>query len=95
MNNEKDITQMPYARWIENTLRDIMDFNINGIALAAIAETGETYISYYNMNMVDKLTIAGLIQQDSMMDSLKANGFISYEEDEENEDECEGEDVNE
>lgn len=81
--NKNDITKMPYAIWLENAIRDMTDLNVCGITLAAIDENGDTYINYYNISMADKLVISGLIQQDSMMDTLVANGFIISQDNEE------------
>lgn len=81
--NKNDITKMPYAIWLENAIRDMTDLNVCGITLAAIDENGDTYINYYNISMADKLVISGLIQQDSMMDTLVANGFIMSQDNEE------------
>jgi hypothetical protein len=51
--------------------------------MAATTNTGETYLNYYEISMGDKLTLAGLIQQDAMLDALAANGFIDYADEEE------------
>lgn len=37
---------------------------------------GGTATHYYNTNMMDKIAFAGALQQDAMMDMLKANGLI-------------------
>ena len=39
--------------------------------------------------MIDKLTISGIIQQDAMLDSLAANGFIEYKDDDDEEEDGE------
>lgn len=81
-DNIKDIFELPYAKWLENTLREMTTYPIKGICLNAITENGEAYTDYYQISMTDKLIIAGLIQQDAMLDSLAANGVIEYTDEE-------------
>lgn len=81
--NEKstDITQMPYASWLEEALRRISMLPMRTLVILGITESGDTYNDYYNASMGDKLLIAGLVQQDAMFDSLEANGIIKSEDD--------------
>ena len=79
--NTTDITQMPYAKWLEEALRRISMLPMQTIVILGITETGDTHTDYYNASMGDKLLLAGLIQQDAMYDSLEANGFIKNEDD--------------
>lgn len=81
--NPNKITEMPYAKWLEQSLRDMTTLSIRGIALAAITNDDETYTDYYNISMADKLVLSGLISQDATLDMLAANGIISYEDEEE------------
>ena len=93
MADEKtDITKMPYAKWLEQTLHDISSFPVKGIALLVCTDSGDSYTNYYNVSMADKLIMAGLIQQDSTLDMLAANGLIQYEDDEETEESTENDD---
>lgn len=89
MNNTNDIRNMPYAEWLEKALQELIHFPVKGICIAATTDNGEYYVNYHNIPMGDKLTIAGLINQDAMLDTLAANGLISYEEDDETEEEGE------
>ena len=76
-NNLNNILSMPYVQWLEKALQELTTFpNIKGICLNAISDTGEIYTNYYEVSMTDKITIAGLIQQDAMLDTLTANGII-------------------
>lgn len=84
MTNNTNITEMPYATWLEETLRDISTMPIAGIAILGVLEGGETYTAYYNVPMADKLLLSGLINQDATLDMLAAQGVINYaDEDEE------------
>lgn len=87
MSKNTNITEMLYAKWLEQSLRDISVFPIRGIALAATTEDGETYTNYYNISMADKLVLAGLIQQDATLDMMAANGIIEYQDDDSDEEE--------
>lgn len=93
VNNRNNITEMPYAKWLEQTLHDISSLPVKGIALLVSTENGDSYTNYYNVSMADKLIMAGLIQQDSTLDMLASNGIIQYEdeEDDSSEDESNGE----
>ena len=93
VNNRNNITEMPYAKWLEQTLHDISSLPVKGIALLVSTENGDSYTNYYNVSMADKLIMAGLIQQDSTLNMLASNGIIQYEdeEDDSSEDENNGE----
>ena len=93
VSNRNNITEMPYAKWLEQTLHDISSLPVKGIALLVSTENGDSYTNYYNVSMADKLIMAGLIQQDSTLDMLASNGIIQYEdeEDDSSEDESNGE----
>lgn len=83
MTNNTNITQMPYATWLEQTLRDISTLPISGIAFVGVLEGGEMYANYYECSMTDKLLAAGLINQDATLDMLAAQGVIKYVDEEE------------
>ena len=93
MSDEKaNITKMPYAKWLEQTLHDISSLPVKGIALLVCTDSGDSYTNYYNVSMSDKLIMTGLIQQDSTIDMLAVNGFIKYEDDEDETEEEENDD---
>lgn len=81
-----DITKMQYASWLEQALHDIYDQPIQGLVLAGVLEGGDVYTSYYEVPMADKLLIAGIINQDAMLDTLINSGYIEDDEDEDEED---------
>lgn len=87
------MSEKPIVEWLREVLRDISQFDARGIAVASINKDGDSYVSYYKMNMADKVLISGLIQQDAMLDTLAQNGIVSYDEsDEDNDDDEEEED---
>jgi len=83
MANKNNITDMPYASWLEQTLRDISGLSVKSIAIVGVLENEEAYTAYYNTSMADKLLLSGLINQDATLDMLAAQGVIEYEDDEE------------
>lgn len=85
MTNKNNITNMPYAQWLEQTLRDISVLPVKGIVLMGVLDDGESYTAYYNVSMTDKLLLAGLVNQDATLDMLAAQGVIDYSDDEEEE----------
>lgn len=78
---KNNITDMPYAKWLEQTLRDISNIPVRGMVVSCILEDGNTYTNYWKTSMGDKILLSGLIQQDAMFDSLEANGVIQYDND--------------
>ena len=83
--NNKNLNELSYAQWLEKALRELINFPVKGICLVATTENGEVYNNYFQMPMLDKLTVAGVIQQDATLDALAANGVIDYSDDEEEE----------
>lgn len=83
------MAEKPVVEWLREVLRDISQFDARGIAVASINKDGDSYLSYYKMNMADKVLISGLIQQDAMLDTLAQNGIINYDDgpDEDSDDE--------
>ena len=85
MPNNIDITEMPYAQWLEQTLRGISELPVRGIALVGVLDNGDIYTDYYNISMADKLVLSGVINQDATLDMLAAQGIINYESEEDDE----------
>lgn len=86
------MSEKPIVEWLREVLRDISQFDARGIAVASINKDGDSYVSYYKMNMADKVLISGLIQQDAVLDTLAQNGIVSYDESDEDNDDEEEED---
>lgn len=83
----KNFNNIPYAQWLEQTLKDILELPIKGLSLHAVLENGDVYTAYHHVGMNDKLVIAGQVQQDAMTDFLKINNFIKNEENDDGEEE--------
>jgi hypothetical protein len=72
--SNRDFKSIPYAPWLEQALQELILFPVKGICMFAVGEDGAIYSNYHDgISMMDKITIAGLIQQDAMMDALHAN----------------------
>lgn len=76
------LTELPYAQWLEQSLRNIIDLPVESICIITKMEDGEVGTGYWNAGVFDKLAFAGVIQQDAMLETLRVNGFIEDEEDE-------------
>lgn len=82
MANNNNLNNIPYAAWLEKSLQSLVKMPVKGICIAAILDDGAVFSDYHNVVMTDKLTLAGVVQQDAMLDTLAANGLIEYTEDE-------------
>ena len=80
MNNENNLQNIPYAEFLENTLKELITMPVKGICLNAVLSDGSVYTAYHNVSMNNKLTISGLVQQDANLDFLKVNKYIKTEE---------------
>ena len=76
---------IPYAKWLEETLKDLITFPVKGICMFATDGSGNVYTNYHNISTMEMLTISGVVQQDAMIDRLVTEGILNYA-DEEDED---------
>jgi hypothetical protein len=72
----ENILTKGYASFMENVLRDMVDLPVEGICVVTKLRGGANVESYYNSSQTDKILYAGLIQQDAMIDVLKANKML-------------------
>ena len=75
--NSNDITEKPYAKWLEEILSDICAAPIRALAVIGVTDDGDIYNGYFNASAADKILMSGLIQQDAMIDTLEAAGLIN------------------
>lgn len=80
-----DLHELPYAEWLEGSLKSIVGKPVQAICIMTKLDTGEIGSGYYNCSMTDKLIFAGFVQQDAMLDTLVANGFVEEDSEEEEE----------
>ena len=81
--SKNNLNNIPYAAWLEKNLKDLISTPVKSICICAVGKNGDIYRDYYKTAMLDKILIAGIIQQDAMLDSMAASGIIEYVEDEE------------
>ena len=87
-----DITEKPYAEWLEDTIRTIMESKPVSMAFCARTEDGLTLTGYYNADAEDMAVMAHHMYSDAMLDVMKHNAseIIAAAEDD-NEEESDGE----
>lgn len=60
-----------YVKWLEEALQELVNLPVKGIYIHAVLDGGAIYTNPYNINMMDKIAIAGLVQQDAMFEAMK------------------------
>lgn len=74
-----DLSKIEYIPWLEQALQELVAFPVKSICMFAVANDGAVYINYHNVRVGDKIKIAGLIQQNAMIDRLRNEGLIDAE----------------
>lgn len=75
-----DLNTLPYADWLEQSLKSIVDKPVQAICIMTKFESGDVGMGYFNCAIGDKMLFAGFIQQDAMIDTLMANGYLEDDE---------------
>jgi len=81
--------EMPeYTRWLEGFVKRLLSEpqTVEGIAVAVVGNDNTIETGYWQCSMADKLLIAGIIQQDAMLQTLAANADDEIEDEEEKDD---------
>lgn len=68
-----DITQSEYAEFLETMCGKCMDDEPTAIAVTYITPNGSVGTGYYQCSMANKLTMAGMMFNDAVMDGIKNN----------------------
>lgn len=68
-----DIEKLPYAKWLEETIRDLVESQPECICVAAIMPDKSVGTAYYECSVQDKAILAHNIQVDITMDVIEAN----------------------
>lgn len=87
MNN---LSKLPYAQWLEQSLQNIVGKPVQSICIITKFGDDDIGTGYYDCSVADKILFAGFLQQDAMLDTMRANGYVDDDEDDE-EDEIDGE----
>lgn len=75
----ENIYNKDYAEFMEEALQAMVQLPVEGICIITKLQGGAVFTNYFKSNMMDKITYAGIIQQDATLDMLKANKLIKPE----------------
>ena len=71
-----DIRKEPYAEWLEDTLRELVDLHPMSIGIVAINEDGSTGTAYFNIRNKERWAMVQAILQDNVIDFIQVNSDI-------------------
>ena len=71
-----------YAEFMEEALQAMVQLPVEGICIITKLQGGGVFTNYFKSNMMDKMSYAGIIQQDATLDMLKANKLVKPENEE-------------
>lgn len=69
----KDIRNQKYSEWLEELLKNMVNFDPNHIAFIAMNNRGETATCYFNCEASDLAMMDGVLQQDALFRRIEAN----------------------
>lgn len=81
-----DVKMLPYAGWLEETIRLLSRQDVQSIALAAKVNDGEVLTAYFKADVSDKAVMATFINGDALFEMVKNNARLIVEAAEEQED---------
>ena len=89
-----DISEMPYAAWLEQTVQELFDICPVCIAMQTIDANGQAFTCYWNVNQNDRAVMLDSMREDGILDFLRNNrdmvNAILNGEEEDTEEESEG-----
>ncbi len=81
--NEKiDLSTLPYAKWLEQAVAGIIGMPVESICILTKYKDGAVQTGYYQCDVSDQLLFAGFLNQDAMIKTLKINGLVKREDEE-------------
>ena len=75
----ENIYTKDYAEFMEEVLQAMVQLPVEGICIITKLQGGGVFTNYFKSNMMDKISYAGIIQQDATLDMLKANKLVKPE----------------
>ena len=78
----ENIYTKDYAKFMEEVLQAMVQLPVEGICIITKLQGGGVFANYFKSNMMDKISYAGIIQQDATLDMLKANKLVKPENEE-------------
>lgn len=82
----EDLTTLPYAEWLEKSLQSFVGKPMKAICILTKYDNDEIGTGYWNASVADKTLFAGILQQDAMLDTLRNNGYLEEDDEEDLED---------
>lgn len=73
MDQDGDFTKLPYAKWLEDGIREIVSRDVSCISITALNEDGTSTIGYWNTSTEDKCAIATHMMLDAALDYVIEN----------------------
>ena len=73
MEEENDFTKLPYAKWLEDGLREIFNHKAQSICITAFNEDGTSTTGYWNTSAMDKCAVAVQLIMDAALDTVLDN----------------------
>jgi hypothetical protein len=68
-----DWTEKPFASWLENTIRELVNANPVAIAMEMVDETGLVSTCYYNTSANDRACMIDAMRDDARWEWLYEN----------------------
>ena len=78
----ENIYTKDYAEFMEEVLQAMVQLPVEGIWIITKLQGGGVFTNYFKSNMMDKISYAGVIQQDATLDMLKTNKLVKPENEE-------------
>lgn len=75
----EDITKLPYAPWLEDTIREMTEHEAQSICIAVKVDGCAMLTGYWNADAQDKAIFAHHIQSDIILDIVQQNAGIIKE----------------
>ena len=69
----EDICDSRYAEFLEHACKTIVENKPIAVSVSYVTETGAIGTGYFECSMANKLTMAGMMLVDAMMDCVKHN----------------------
>lgn len=67
----EDITKLPYAPWLEDTIREMTEHDVQSICIAVKVDGAAMLTGYWNADTQDKAMSAAVIQNDIVSDIVE------------------------
>ena len=76
---EKDFTTRPYAKWLEDVVREMVGIDPVSVGMEMIDADGQVYTCYYNTSRDDRACMIGGMEDADKLDWIKVNKALIME----------------